>query len=99
MYHEGELLTFHFHDLLDYKMQEDVDFSAARGTGSPKCYSLIVRLKVNDLHHPQIVVHFITEMTDKRFITYKERLEEAESLVSILTYIENKNKEEQSKNS
>jgi len=52
------------------------------------CTSMVVRIMVNDLDEPQIVIPFITNKTKKGKMMYNISLAEAKKLISILSYIE-----------
>ena len=52
------------------------------------CTSLVVRIRVNDLDNPEVMIPFITTETKKDNSLYKYALSEANNLIATLNYIE-----------
>lgn len=52
------------------------------------CSSLIVRIMVNDLQNPQIIVPYISKEINKKTPLYKELFEKSKEFISVLHYIE-----------
>lgn len=52
------------------------------------CTSLVVRIRVNDLNNPEVMIPFITTETKKDNSLYKYALSEANNLIATLNYIE-----------
>ena len=55
------------------------------------CTSMIVRVTLNNLETPQLVIPFISAETKKDSLIYKTNLESAKNLIAVLTYIDNQN--------
>lgn len=53
------------------------------------CTSLVVRIRVNDLDSPEVMIPFITTETKKDSSLYAHLLKEAKGLIAVLNYIEN----------
>ena len=53
------------------------------------CTSLVVRIRVNDLDNPEVIIPFITMETKKDSSLYTHLLKEAKGLIAVLNYIEN----------
>lgn len=53
------------------------------------CTSLVVRIRVNDLDNPEVIIPFITTETKKDSSLYTHLLKEAKGLIAVLNYIEN----------
>lgn len=63
--------------------------SAGKRKSQNTCSSLLVRIVVNDLKSPQIVIPFIKKEIMKNKSRYKSSMEKAKELVAVLKYIEN----------
>ena len=62
--------------------------AAGKRKNQNTCTSLVVRIRVNDLDNPEIMISFITSETKKDGSLYKHSLAEANKLIAILNYIE-----------
>ncbi|MGV8149654.1 MAG: hypothetical protein ACLKAK_07100 [Alkaliphilus sp.] len=65
--------------------------ASGKKKNSSICTSMIVRLQINNLNEPQIVLPFISSNTKKSNFIYRTALENAKDLVATFTYIESKN--------
>jgi len=62
--------------------------SSGKRKSQNTCSSLIVRIMVNDLQNPQIVIKYISNEIRKDNMQYKFSFENAKELISVLHYIE-----------
>jgi len=53
------------------------------------CALLVIRIFMNDIKNPQILIPFITAEVKKNSFAYRAHRENAKAFISILTYIEN----------
>lgn len=62
--------------------------SSGKRKNQNTCTSLLVRMMVNDLDSPQVVIPFIVTETKKNSYIYTNAISEAKNLVATLNYIE-----------
>lgn len=62
--------------------------SAGKRKVKNTCNSLQVRMTINDLQNPEIIIPFIKHEVQKSSFTYKKSLEAAKNLAATLTYIQ-----------
>lgn len=62
--------------------------AAGKRASADICTSMVIRIRVNDLDEPEIVIPFIANKTKKGKMRYNISLTEAKKLISILSYIE-----------
>lgn len=62
--------------------------AAGKRANTNICTSMVVRIMVDDLDEPEIVIPFIANKTKKGKMMYNISLTEAKKLISILSYIE-----------
>lgn len=55
------------------------------------CSSLILRIRINNIQNPQLIIKYINNETKKDSMIYKLCKNNAEELVSVLSYIQNNN--------
>jgi len=68
--------------------------SSGKRKNENTCTSLLVRMMVNDLDNPEVVIQFIVTETKKSSYIYTNAISESKNLIATLNYIE---KQEQSR--